>query len=74
MKTTSLLTLLLLSGCASTTQWIDTHPKTTAFIAASVFASTVIALESRGHGPVKSEPRMSVPLVPNCSVYPELCK
>lgn len=76
MKHGIALALLALSGCASTSSWVQKHPRASAVIATSVVLSAALLIDQKHrYRPVISqEPRMSTPLVPDCSIYPELCK
>jgi hypothetical protein len=55
MKLTFTLALLALTGCAATGDWVETHPRTSTFIAASLVASAALSLDSRGHGPIQHD-------------------
>lgn len=71
----ALMLALACQGCATVTDFVQDHPRTTAVITGVVVLSAVMTLEqNHKHGPVTTEPRMSAPLTPNCTVYPEMCK
>ena len=74
MKILTALALLTLTGCASTQRFIDRHPVITAVALGSVIA--IAAAMNGKHGTTAGEPdrQMSIPLTPNCNVYPEMCK
>src|SRR6185503_394475 len=46
---------LALTGCAATGDWVESHPRTSTFIAASLVASAALSLDSRGHGPIQHD-------------------
>jgi hypothetical protein len=63
----ALLLAMALGGC----QTMRDHPRTTAFIASSLALSAGMAYRSHARS---DEPRMSVPLTPDCARYPEQCR
>jgi len=66
----ALLLGMALSGCET----CERHP--VACGAALVIVAGSIAASTARHGTQAPEPdgQMSIPLTPNCSVYPEMCK
>ena len=58
--------LVLLSGCATTQDFMQRHPKTTAVIAGSVITSLALSRGHRAHGYEMSEPLIATPSV-DCS-------
>lgn len=70
LRALTLLALLATTGCASTADWMDRHPRASAAIVTSVALSAGLAIRHDS----RSEPRMSTPLVPDCAKYPELCR
>jgi len=55
VKISLALALLALPGCAATGDWVETHPRTSTFIAASLVASAALSLDSHGHGPIQHD-------------------
>jgi hypothetical protein len=66
MKLGLALALIVLAGCST----MQHYPKTTAFVATSIALSAYGLSRDHGH----EEPRMSIPLTPDCAKYPELCR
>lgn len=66
MKLALALTLIALTGCET----MQRYPKTTAFVATSIALSAYgMSRDDR-----QAEPKMSIPLTPDCAKYPELCR
>lgn len=51
----ALLLAMALTGCATTNNWVETHPRTSTFLAASLALSAYGMSRDHGHGPIQHD-------------------
>ncbi len=69
-KLITALALVALSGCAT----CDRHPVACGVAITLVVGSLAASAARHASASPEEDRQMSIPLTPNCNVYPEMCK